>query len=120
MAKQHLKIGTKRFSLPSSPIVRIGIGILLVLGGLVGFLPILGFWMVPLGLVVLSVDIPAVRRFRRRVEVKWGHWRRERRAEKARRERESAQVVASAQPAPATRRKSAKSQAKKPGSKSAG
>jgi hypothetical protein len=48
------------------------IGILLVLGGLVGFLPILGFWMVPLGFLVLSVDLPIVRRTRRRVEVWWG------------------------------------------------
>jgi hypothetical protein len=69
--------------LPHSQPLRIGIGILLVAGGLVGFLPILGFWMVPLGLLVLSVDIPAVRRFRRRLEVKWGRWRQKRRAAKA-------------------------------------
>jgi purine-cytosine permease-like protein len=63
--------------------VRIALGILLVLCGFVGFLPILGFWMVPFGLLILSVDVPAVRRFRRRTEVKWGRWRQRRRAEKA-------------------------------------
>jgi len=38
--------------------VRLPIGILLVVGGLLGFLPVLGFWMVPLGLAVLAIDIP--------------------------------------------------------------
>jgi hypothetical protein len=80
---KHLKFGKWRLKLPHSQPLRIGIGILLVAGGLVGFLPILGFWMVPLGLLVLSVDIPAVRRFRRRMEIKWGRWRQKRRAAKA-------------------------------------
>jgi hypothetical protein len=35
---------------------RLVVGVLLIVGGLLGFLPILGFWMVPLG------DIPAARR----------------------------------------------------------
>jgi hypothetical protein len=60
--------------LPGHPFMRIGLGILLVGGGLVGFLPILGFWMIPLGLVILSVDLPPVRRFRRRFTVRLGHW----------------------------------------------
>jgi hypothetical protein len=46
---------------PGSGWVRIPLGIALVLGGLVGFLPILGFWMIPLGLVVLARDIPFLR-----------------------------------------------------------
>jgi hypothetical protein len=82
----HLRFGKRRITLPGSPAVRIGIGVLLILCGIVGFLPILGFWMVPLGLLVLSVDIPAVRRFRRRMEVKWGRWCQRRRAAKAARE----------------------------------
>jgi hypothetical protein len=52
--------------------LRIAVGILLVIGGIFGFLPILGFWMIPLGLIILSVDLPLVRRLRRRIEVKWG------------------------------------------------
>ncbi len=43
---------------PSSRWVRIPLGIVLILGGIVGFLPILGFWMVPLGLMLLAHDIP--------------------------------------------------------------
>jgi len=31
-------------------------GVLLIFGGILGFFPILGFWMIPLGLLVLSVD----------------------------------------------------------------
>ncbi len=47
-------------------------GLALVVGGLLGFLPILGYWMIPLGLVVLSVDFAPVRRGRRRLQVWWG------------------------------------------------
>jgi hypothetical protein len=46
-------------------------GVVLVLCGFVGFLPILGFWMVPLGLLVLSIDIPLVARWRRRFAAWW-------------------------------------------------
>jgi hypothetical protein len=53
-------------------VLRMGFGVLCVLAGFLGFLPILGFWMLPLGLLVLSIDIPIVRRFRRRAEVKLG------------------------------------------------
>ena len=35
----------------------------MVLGGLLGFLPILGFWMVPVGLILLGEDIPVLRRY---------------------------------------------------------
>ena len=61
-----------RAKLPQSRNLRIAAGILLVIGGLFGFLPVLGFWMIPLGLIILSVDLPLVRRLRRRIEVKWG------------------------------------------------
>ena len=40
---------------------RIPAGIALTAGGIVGFLPILGFWMVPLGLAVLAQDVPVMR-----------------------------------------------------------
>ena len=42
-----------------SPHVRVAMGFALILGGLLGpFLPILGIWMIPMGLVLLSVDFP--------------------------------------------------------------
>ena len=66
-----IRLFDRHWHLPESKPVRLGIGILLVAGGLVGFLPILGFWMVPLGLFVLSVDLPIVRRWRRQLTVWW-------------------------------------------------
>jgi hypothetical protein len=50
--------------------------------GSFGFLPILGFWMIPLGLMVLSIDLPRVRRARRRAVVWWAR-RRDARARRA-------------------------------------
>ncbi|MEL6946580.1 MAG: hypothetical protein AAFO73_02980 [Pseudomonadota bacterium] len=71
---------TQRFtrSLPASRPARIALGIALIVGGLLGFLPILGFWMLPLGFVVLSVDFPTIRRARRRVQVRVMRWWRQR------------------------------------------
>jgi hypothetical protein len=46
---------------PSSRWIRIPVAVLLVLGGSVGFLPILGFWMIPLGLVLAAQDVPFMR-----------------------------------------------------------
>jgi hypothetical protein len=64
-----VRIGSYRLPLPRSRLLRMLLGAVLVLGGLLGFLPILGFWMVPLGLLVLSIDVPRVRRWRRRFAV---------------------------------------------------
>ena len=61
--------------LPRSRALRIAIGIALVILGFFGFLPILGFWMIPLGLLVLSYEFATVRRWRRRLAVSWGRWR---------------------------------------------
>jgi hypothetical protein len=71
-----VRFAGKHIHLPASKNLRIGLGVLLVVGGLVGFLPVVGFWMIPLGLLVLSVDLPIVRRWRRSLEVKWQKWRR--------------------------------------------
>ena len=47
---------------PGSAWVRLPLGLALLLGGIAGFLPVLGFWMIPLGLLVIAKDIPFVRR----------------------------------------------------------
>jgi hypothetical protein len=47
---------------PASRLVRLPVGVALVLGGLLGFLPVLGFWMVPVGLLLLAEDLPFLRR----------------------------------------------------------
>ena len=66
-----IRFANRHFHLPQSRPLRLGLGILLVAGGLVGFLPVLGFWMIPLGLLVLSVDLPVIRRMRRKLTVWW-------------------------------------------------
>jgi hypothetical protein len=65
----------RRIRVPRSRRMRIASGSALIIGGVLGFLPVLGFWMVPTGLLVLSYDVPAVRRWRRRAVV-WWHRRR--------------------------------------------
>jgi hypothetical protein len=44
------------------PGIRAFVGVLFTLGGIVGFLPVLGFWMLPLGVAIISLDIPPMRR----------------------------------------------------------
>ena len=66
-----VRLFNRHWHLPQSKPIRIGLGILLIAGGLLGFLPVLGFWMIPLGLLVLSVDLPVVRRWRRQLTVWW-------------------------------------------------
>jgi hypothetical protein len=62
--------------------VRVPAGVTLIAGGVLSFLPVLGLWMLPLGLLLLAIDLPALRppvsaaaiRIRRR----WKTWRRSR------------------------------------------
>ena len=51
-----------RLRKPGAVWVRIPLGILLVLGGIFSFLPVLGLWMLPIGLVFLAIDLPFLRR----------------------------------------------------------
>jgi hypothetical protein len=41
--------------------IRFPLALLLIAGGLLSFLPILGVWMLPLGLLLLAVDLPILR-----------------------------------------------------------
>ncbi|MDE5459437.1 hypothetical protein GWG67_01830 [Bradyrhizobium sp. CSS354] len=63
---------------PSSRWVRIPSGALLIVGGVLSFLPVLGVWMLPLGLALLAEDVPALRSSRAKVldwvERKKPHW----------------------------------------------
>jgi hypothetical protein len=42
--------------------IRVPIAALLIVGGLLSFLPILGIWMLPLGFLLLAQDIPLLQR----------------------------------------------------------
>ncbi len=70
-ARGRLVLGRFEIPVPRSKAGRIVTGTALIGGGVLGFLPVLGFWMVPLGLVVLSHDLAFVRRRRRRAAVWW-------------------------------------------------
>lgn len=70
----QVKIGSYALKLPESRWARIAIGVCLIFLGLLGFLPILGFWMIPAGFLVLATAVPAVRRFNRRVLVTVKGW----------------------------------------------
>ena len=43
---------------PSSHYARIPLAILLIVCGIFGFLPVLGLWMLPLGLLLFAQDVP--------------------------------------------------------------
>lgn len=41
--------------------VRSLVGLLLIVAGLFGFLPVLGFWMLPVGVAFIALDLPRTR-----------------------------------------------------------
>lgn len=61
-------------------IIRLPLALVFIVGGLLSFLPLLGVWMLPIGLLLLAVDLPRLRgpisavmiRSRHRI----GRWRR--------------------------------------------
>ena len=56
--RHRIGLGGRHIRLPRSRALRIGIGVGLLMMGTLGFLPILGFWMIPLGLVLAAQDVP--------------------------------------------------------------
>lgn len=68
---------------PGARLIRIPLGILLIFGGVLSFLPVLGIWMLPLGLLLLAIDLPFLQRpVGHSVIVgqrKWNSWQRKRR-----------------------------------------
>ncbi|MBA4324706.1 MAG: hypothetical protein C0426_06570 [Rhodobacter sp.] len=67
--------------------IRFPIALLLIVGGVFAFLPVLGVWMIPLGLLLLAVDLPILRgpisafiiRSRRKARMIATRWRARRR-----------------------------------------
>ncbi len=43
--------------------VRVPLALILVVGGVFSFLPLLGIWMLPLGIMLLAIDVGPVRRW---------------------------------------------------------
>jgi hypothetical protein len=75
---QRLQGGVRWLRRPAARWVRIPAGLLLIVASLFSILPILGLWMLPLGLVLLAEDVPPVRRATDRVlawiERRRPHW----------------------------------------------
>ncbi len=47
------------------PGLRSLLGLALIVGGVFGFLPVLGFWMIPLGAAIIALDLrPLLRKLR--------------------------------------------------------
>lgn len=72
---------------PGARWFRIPLGLFLVLGGVFSFLPVLGVWMLPLGLLLLALDLaflqgPVNNAILRGMR-KWSTWSRARRDRKA-------------------------------------
>ncbi len=76
-----VRLGGREITLPRSRWLRMGLGVAFIIGGVLGFLPIVGFWMLPLGVLVLSYDLPFARRWRRRFVVWWNRRREQRERE---------------------------------------
>jgi len=68
---------------PSARWLRIPAGLALVAGGIFSILPLLGLWMLPIGLLLLAQDVPFLRRPMGRamlwMERRWVRWKRSRR-----------------------------------------
>jgi hypothetical protein len=64
---------------PSRRWARLGAAVALILGGCLAILPILGLWMLPLGLALMSDDIPWLKvpleKVSRGIERLWRRWR---------------------------------------------
>ena len=62
----HTYLMLKRGTRYLPPLVRGLLGLILIFLGFLGFLPVLGFWMIPLGLGLLATDIPPFARWIRK------------------------------------------------------
>ena len=77
--ERRLPLGSARFVRrvrhPDSYWIRMPVAGMFFVGGLFGFLPLLGFWMVPVALLLIAQDLPFLRpmmaRFLRWLHSKW-------------------------------------------------
>ncbi|CAD5265740.1 conserved hypothetical protein [Bosea sp. 62] len=84
-ARQELRIAFKRIEAELPPrlakamrwlrhrdshLIRIPAGLALMIGGVFSFLPVLGAWMLPLGLMLLAADVPPLQR----PMARFAHW----------------------------------------------
>lgn len=67
-ARQQYKAALARIRETVPPGLRLVLGIVLIIGGVFAILPVLGVWMIPLGIAVAALDVvPLWRWFRKRM-----------------------------------------------------
>jgi hypothetical protein len=75
---ERLRSAVRWLRQPSARWVRVPAGLLLMLGGVLSILPVLGLWMLPLGVLLLAEDVPLLRRLTDRLmdwmERRRPHW----------------------------------------------
>ena len=72
----HVHAFGRRLWLPQSRLIRLALALGLLAGSLLAILPVFGLWMLPLGLLVLSVDYPPAERLARNIVARALHLRR--------------------------------------------
>ena len=82
-----LRTPIKALRRDSYRLIRVPLALLIIIGGVFSFLPLLGIWMLPLGLLLLAIDLAFLRgpiaafiiRARRRISI-WSRWWKARRS----------------------------------------
>ena len=72
----HVDAFGRTIWLPQSRLIRLSLALGLLLGSVFAILPVFGLWMLPLGLLVLSVDYPPAERLARNIVARALHLRR--------------------------------------------
>lgn len=62
-ARRQFKVALVKIRQTVPPGLRLLLGILLMIGGLFAFLPVLGLWMIPFGFAVAALDIVPIWRW---------------------------------------------------------
>lgn len=81
-APSYIRVGSRRIRVPRRKAVRVGMALTLIISGILPTPPGPVF-TVPMGLAILSIDYPRLRRFRRKALVRLGRRRQQRLQRKA-------------------------------------
>lgn len=67
---RRLSMFGRSIDLPRNRWLRMALGAAFIVGGILAVLPVFGLWMIPVGLAILSVDVPPIRRWSARTAVR--------------------------------------------------
>ena len=66
--------GMARIRKPGWMIARILLAIIFILGGFLAILPVFGLWMIPVGLLLLAIDMPVLQAPVSRILIRGRRW----------------------------------------------